>query len=60
MALLLGSGLSIIKALDLTAQGLSNTVFKETVMEAKDEVEKGGTLAMPIARSSHFHYWLVV
>ncbi len=54
LALLLGSGLSIIKALDLTAQGLSNTVFKETVMEAKDEVEKGGTLAMPIARSSHF------
>jgi len=54
LALLLGSGLSIIKALELTAQSLSNNEFRSTVLVAKDEVEKGGTLALPIARSKHF------
>lgn len=54
LALLLGSGLSIIKALDLTASSLSNSVFRDTVSEAKSEVEKGGALALPIARSEYF------
>ncbi|MGI5897997.1 MAG: type II secretion system F family protein [Candidatus Dojkabacteria bacterium] len=54
LALLLSSGLSIIKALELTAQALSNYEFRSTVLTAKDEVEKGGTLALPIARSPHF------
>ncbi len=54
LALLLGSGLSIIKALELTAQSLSNSEYRGTVLTARDEVEKGGTLALPIARSPHF------
>jgi type IV pilus assembly protein PilC len=54
LSLLLGSGLSIIKAIELTADSLSNTMFKETLMEAKDEVEKGGPLAIPIARSEYY------
>lgn len=54
LALLLGSGLSIIKSLELTASSLSNSMFKETVLEAKSEVEKGGALAIPIARSPYF------
>ncbi len=54
LALLLGSGLSIIKALELTASSLSNSMFKDTVAEAKSEVEKGGALALPIARSEYF------
>ena len=54
LALLLGSGLSIIKALELTGASLSNSMFKDTVMEAKNEVEKGGSLALPIARSEYF------
>jgi type IV pilus assembly protein PilC len=54
LALLLGSGLSIIKALELTASSLSNTMFRDTVMDAKSEVEKGGALALPIARSEFF------
>ncbi len=40
LALLLGSGLSISRALELTAMSLSNTMFREVVLEAKDEVEK--------------------
>lgn len=54
LALLLGSGLSIIKALDLTAQSLSNEMFRDTLLEAKEEVEKGGPLAIPIARSEYY------
>lgn len=54
LALLLGSGLSIIKALELTGASLSNSMFRDTVAEAKAEVEKGGALAIPIARSEYF------
>jgi len=54
LALLLGSGLSIIKAIELTAQSLGNEMFRDTLMEAKDEVEKGGPLALPIARSEYY------
>ncbi len=54
LSLLLGSGLSIIKAIELTAQSLGNQMFKDTLMEAKDEVEKGGPLAIPIARSEYY------
>ena len=52
--LLLGSGLSIIRALELTAMSLSNDMFKEVIFEAKEEVERGGSLALPIARSDYF------
>lgn len=54
LALLLGSGLSIIKALELTAQSLGNEMFIDTLLEAKDEVEKGGPLAVPIGRSEYY------
>lgn len=54
LALLLSSGLSIIKALELTAQSLKNEMFRDTIMSAKEEVEKGGALAIPIARSEYF------
>jgi type IV pilus assembly protein PilC len=54
LSLLLGSGLSIIKAIELTALSLSNEMFRDTLLEAKDEVEKGGPLAIPIARSEYY------
>jgi type IV pilus assembly protein PilC len=54
LGLLLGSGLSIIKAIELTAESLGNQMFKDTLIEAKEEVEKGGPLAVPIARSDYY------
>lgn len=54
LALLLSSGLSIIRALELTALSLSNEMFKEVILDAKKEVEKGGSLALPIARSEYY------
>ncbi len=54
LSLLLSSGLSILKSLELTASSLSNQMFRDTVIEAKNEIEKGGALAIPIARSEYF------
>jgi type IV pilus assembly protein PilC len=54
LGLLLSSGLSIVKALELTGESLSNSIFRDVVMDARDEVEKGGPLAIPIARSEYF------
>lgn len=54
MSLLLSSGLSIIQALDLTASSLSNSLFRDVVYDAKDDVEKGGALAVPISRSDYY------
>lgn len=54
MSLLLSSGLSILQALDLSANSLSNSLFKDVILDAKDEVEKGGSLTVPIARSQYY------
>ena len=54
LSLLLSSGLSIIKSIELTASSLGNEMFRDTLMEAKDELEKGGPLAIPIARSEYY------
>lgn len=54
LGLLLSSGLSIVESLRLTAGALSNVHFKEAVLEAKTEVEKGVPMATPLARSDYF------
>jgi type II secretory pathway component PulF len=54
LSLLLKSGLSIVKSLELTAASLNNTIFREAVLECRSEVEKGVSLAIPIARSNTF------
>lgn len=54
LGLLLSSGLSIIRALELSAMSLSNEMFREVILASRDEVEKGGSLAIPIARSEYY------
>ena len=54
LALLLSSGLSIIESLNLTAGALSNVHFRDAVLTAREEVEKGVPMATPISRSEHF------
>ena len=54
LGLLLDSGLSIVDALELTASSLSNLHFRDAVMEAKVDVEKGIPMATPLARSEYF------
>ncbi|KKR06224.1 MAG: Type IV pilus assembly protein PilC [candidate division WS6 bacterium GW2011_GWF2_39_15] len=54
LSLLLKSGLSIVSALELTAGSLTNVIYKQAVLDSRDEVEKGVALAIPIARSQIF------
>lgn len=54
LSLLLKSGLSIVKALELTSGSLTNIVFKKAILSAKEEVERGTAIAIPIARSKVF------
>lgn len=54
MSLLLSSGLSILQALQLAANSLSNSMFRDVILDAKDEVEKGGSLTVPISRSQYY------
>jgi len=54
LSLLLRSGLSIIEALRLTANSMSNIIFKEVILNARDEVEKGIPLSLPISRATVF------
>ena len=54
MSLLLSSGLSILQALELSARSLSNSLFKDVILDARDEVEKGGSLTVPISRSQYY------
>ncbi|HCC67888.1 TPA: hypothetical protein DEP90_01580 [Patescibacteria group bacterium] len=54
MGLLLSSGLSILRALELTANSLSSTLFKDVLLDAKDDVERGGSLTLPISRSQYY------
>ncbi len=54
LSLLLRSGLSIVASLEITANALSNIHYKNALMEAKNEVEKGMPLAVPISRNDLF------
>lgn len=54
LGLLLDSGLSIVEALELTASSLGNLHFRDAVMQAKEDVEKGVPMATPLARSEYF------
>jgi len=54
LSLLLRSGLSIVASLEITSTTLSNVHYKNAFLEAKEEVEKGMPLAVPISRNSLF------
>ncbi len=54
LSLLMKSGLSVSESLRLTANSLSNVVFKEAVMIAKSEVERGSSISLPFARVEEF------
>lgn len=54
LSLLLRSGLSIVASLEITATTLSNVHYKNAFLEAKNEVEKGLPLAVPLSRNELF------
>lgn len=54
LSTLLASGISLIDAVEITSRVMSNQVFKETLMQAKEEVERGVALSEPLEASGQF------
>lgn len=54
LSTLLASGISLIDAVAITARVVENEVFKETLLAAKDEVERGVALSEPLENSGQF------
>lgn len=54
LATLTSSGISMIDALDISAKTMGNYVFRQAVLEAKEEVKKGVPLSEPLKRSGLF------
>lgn len=54
LSMLLKSGVSIIDALKIVSNALSNPIFKRAVANTIDEVSKGIPLAVPLAKSEVF------
>ena len=54
LATLTSSGISMIDALDISSKTMTNYVFRQAVLEAKEEVKKGVPLSEPLRRSQIF------
>lgn len=52
--LLVGSGILIVDCLNIVSDSLQSPVYKQAVMDAKEEVEKGFPLASALARTGVF------
>lgn len=54
LSTLLAAGLSLIDALDITANTMTNIFFKEAILKAKEDVTMGTTLSEPLLRGKLF------
>ena len=54
LATLTSSGISMIDALDISAKTMTNYMFRQAVIECKEEVKKGVPLSEPLKRSGLF------
>jgi type IV pilus assembly protein PilC len=54
LATLTSSGISMIDALDIAAKTMTNYMFRQAVLECKEEVKKGVPLSEPLKRSGLF------
>lgn len=54
LGLLVGTGLPIIGALNIVSESIENTVYKEGILEAARQVEKGFPLGQPLAQNPAF------
>lgn len=54
MSLLVSAGISIVDGLRITAAAVGNKIYKDGLLSAAGQVEKGLPLAVPIAQNSHF------
>jgi len=54
LATLVGSGLALVDALEIVARTMTNILFREAVVNAKDDVMRGVPLSEPLQRSGIF------
>jgi len=54
LSTLLAAGIPLINAIEITANTMDNVYFKEALMEARDSVAMGTTLAEPLQRCGLF------
>jgi type II secretory pathway component PulF len=59
LATLLQNGVPVLTALEITEQIISNSVVREAITRARQEVTDGKTLAQPLARSKIFPQLMV-
>ncbi|MCA9372536.1 type II secretion system F family protein [Candidatus Woesebacteria bacterium] len=50
LSLLLGSGVTLLQALDVVIEGVDNIIYREAFTEARNQVEKGSLLSESVAR----------
>lgn len=60
LSLLLKSGVKIIEAITITGNTFSNLVYKRSLIEANEEIRKGGQLATYLGKHKKFFPALVV
>ncbi len=54
ISMLIKSGVPIVQALDITADVMNNYVFKDALIQAKGQLERGNPLSTPIGQNPHF------
>lgn len=59
LSTLTGSGLSLVEALEITAHTMNNVLFRDALMDAKEQVMKGVPLSEPLQRSGIFPMMVV-
>lgn len=54
MATLLAAGIPMINALEITANTMTNVLFRDAILDAKDDVAMGTSLSEPLKRQGRF------
>lgn len=53
LSTLLGSGVGIIEALEIASRTVGNHVLERAIMRAKDAIQEGKSLTIPLAKEKH-------
>lgn len=54
LSLLLGSGISLLQALEIVTEGVENEIYRDALRQATKQVEKGVSLSQSLARYEEF------
>lgn len=57
---LLSSGISIVKSLEILAEGISNVYFKESILDAVESVKKGDKLSEALKPHAELYSFLMI